>query len=94
MSQCLLHKDIAALGYRLRRGGYVKMAGIEERTASRDLAQLVDAGLLRAIGERRGRYYIAGPVLVDVRTRCRDKRPPIRDPYPWMPGRLLAAASP
>ncbi len=83
----------AVLGYRLRRGGYVKLSGIEERTASRDLAQLVDTELLRGIGERRGRYYVAGPVLNDVRERSRDNRRPLVDPYPWLPGRLASAAA-
>ncbi|MEU8014118.1 Fic family protein [Micromonospora parva] len=81
----------AILGYRLRRGTYVKMAGVEERTATRDLAQLCDKGLLRGVGERRGRYYLAGQILVDVRTRCRESRGPVTDPYPWLPARLLAA---
>jgi Fic family protein len=83
----------AVLGYRLRRGGYVKMSGIEERTASRDLSQLVDTGFLHGIGERRGRYYTAGPVLDNVRTRCRETRRPLVDPYPEMPATLLSAAA-
>jgi Fic family protein len=83
----------AVLGYRLRRGGYVKMSGVEERTASRDLAHLTDVGILRGIGERRGRYYVAGPVLNDVRERCRDNRRPLNDPYPWLPARLLTAST-
>jgi len=83
----------AVLGYRLRRGGYVKMSGVEERTASRDLAQLVNTGLLRAIGERRGRYYVAGPVLNDVHERCRDNRRPLVDPYPQLPAQLLSAVT-
>lgn len=83
----------AVLGYRLRRGGYVKMSGVEERTASRDLAQLVGVGLLRAVGERRGRYYVAGPVINDVRERCRNSRRPLVDPYPHLPAKLLLAAA-
>jgi Fic family protein len=83
----------AVLGYRIRRGGYVKIAGIEERTASRDLAQLVEVGLLRGIGERRGRHYVAGQVLLDIRGHCRDSRRPVVDPYPWLPAQLLAAAT-
>ncbi|HZN70863.1 MAG TPA: Fic family protein [Micromonosporaceae bacterium] len=83
----------AVLGYRLRRGGYVKMTGIEERTASRDLAQLVEVGLLRAIGERRGRHYVASNVLLGVRGRCRDGRRPIVDPYPWLSGQLRSATN-
>ncbi|MFY1651325.1 Fic family protein [Solwaraspora sp. WMMB762] len=83
----------AVLGYRLRRGGYVKLAGIEERTASRDFAQLVEAGLLRAIGERRGRYYVAGEELIDTRHRSRESRRPLSDPYPWLPAHLVSAVA-
>lgn len=81
----------AVLGYRLRRGSYVKLAGVEHRTASRDLGQLVDVGLLRGVGERRARYYVAGPPLDDVRMRRRASRRPLADPYPWLPVQLTAA---
>jgi Fic family protein len=44
---------------------------IDPSTASRDLRMLVDAGLLRPIGETRGRYYAATPELVQVRKEAR-----------------------
>ena len=40
-----------------------------EATASRDLRQLVAAGLLQAHGEKRGRYYTATKELLAVRSR-------------------------
>lgn len=83
----------AVLGYRIRRSGYVKLAGVEDRTASRDLANLVEQGLLEARGERRGRHYVAGPTLVAVRERARAQRKPIRDPYPAMPVVLATEAA-
>ncbi len=78
----------AILGYRIRRSGYVKSSGIEDRTASRDLARLVDVGLLVARGETRGRHYVAGEVLADLRRQCRKRRRPLVDPYPWMRAEL------
>jgi Fic family protein len=36
---------------------------ITDSTASRDLSRLVDSGLLTAVGEKRGRYYVAGEFL-------------------------------
>jgi Fic family protein len=78
----------AVLGYRLRRSGYVKATGIEQRTASRDLGRLVDLGLLVARGETRGRHYTAGQRLVGLRTGCRQRRRPLTDPYPRLKGSL------
>lgn len=61
----------AAMGLRLRRATYLKIAAesgseISEQTAGRDLKSLADAGYLEPHGERRGRYYVATPVLRDV----------------------------
>ncbi len=82
----------AVLGYRLRRSGYIKLSGVEQRTATRDLATLTDLGLLRATGERRGRRYVAAKPLMEVRERCRENRRPVSDPYPWMTTQLHAMA--
>ncbi|MGC4886482.1 Fic family protein [Micromonospora sp. DT227] len=83
----------AVLGYRVRRSGYVKLADVEERTATRDLTSLAEQGLLEARGERRGRHYVAGPTLAEVRERARAGRAPIRDPYPDMPVVLATEAA-
>lgn len=48
----------AVLGYRVRRGGYMKRAEVTEQTATRDLAALVSAGALSARGNGRGRHYV------------------------------------
>jgi Fic family protein len=81
----------AVLGYRLRRSGYAKAAGIEQRTATRDLARLVEHGLLVPRGETRGRHYIAGEALQSLREECRRRRRPLTDPYPWMRRHLAEA---
>jgi Fic family protein len=83
----------AVLGYRLRRSGYVKSADIDQRTASRDLGRLVDTGLLRAVGETKGRHYVAAELLVDLRTQIRERRRPVADPYPGLPALLLQQAA-
>lgn len=79
----------AVLGYRVRRSGYVKQTGIEQRTATRDLTRMVQAGLLRPHGATKGRHYVAGDPLRDLRRRCRDRRRFVEDPYPWLPAALM-----
>jgi Fic family protein len=72
----------ATIGLRIRRKIYrssVESAMGEEvsdLTASRDLKAMVDAGLIEAVGERRGRYYLAGPTLTKLREEVRAARPP------------------
>ncbi|MGB7962144.1 MAG: Fic family protein [Propionicimonas sp.] len=73
----------AAMGMRLRRATYLKIAAesgseISEQTAGRDLKTLADLGYLEPHGERRGRYYVATPVVRDVWLAIRGSRP-IRD---------------
>lgn len=72
----------AAMGLRVRNAMYRAVVAqtdeeITEQTASRDLRQLVDAGLLITHGEKRGRYYTASKALADLRqavVRARDPR--------------------
>lgn len=79
----------AVLGYRLRRSSYARAAGLDDRTATRDLARLVELDILASRGQTRGRYYVVGPVLAELATRCRAERRPLEDPYPWMRAELL-----
>jgi len=63
----------AALGLRVRSGGYrsaldeASLESITEATASRDLRQLAEEGLLEAVGEKRGRHYRATPEVTAIR---------------------------
>jgi Fic family protein len=72
----------AAYGLRLRRRSYrssveaVTGEEISDLTASRDLKAMVDAGMLEAVGERRGRYYLAGEQVTELRSRVRAARSP------------------
>lgn len=78
----------AAYGYRVRRSTYIaslKEAGeeISENTATRDFKSIVDAGLLDAHGDKRGRFYTAAAPLRDIRLRARSAQAPRddRDPF-------------
>ena len=57
----------AATGIRVRNSSYRASADISNNLASRDLKSLVDAGLLEARGERRGRHYVASRSLLLIR---------------------------
>lgn len=72
----------ALQGVRVLRPSYVERAGVEPRTATRDLARLSDLGILESHGQTKGRYYLAGPELRVVRERLRAARAPLVDPYP------------
>ncbi len=87
----------AARGRRLRRSGYVKLVeitdgdAISDLSASRDLKALVDAGLLDAHGEGRGRSYSGSQDLRQLWRDMRATRPPksLSDPYITLPQRPL-----
>jgi hypothetical protein len=70
----------------------VSRAGIEERTATRDLGRLVSVGLLEAVGTTRGRHYVAAESLIELRSRLRSTREPLDDPYPWLPDEIARQA--
>lgn len=71
----------ASMGFRLRNLTYREDADVSEAVAGRDLKALVDAGLLTAVGERRGRYYIATPDLRALDRAIRHARRPVEDPF-------------
>jgi Fic family protein len=73
----------ASLGLRLRNQAYRAEADVSEQVASRDLRQLVEAGLLEARGERRGRFYLRSQRLVELDQEIRRRRPPrtSEDPF-------------
>lgn len=81
----------ALLGIRVTRPSYVKLTELDERTATRDLVNLAEVGLLDARGERRGRHYVAGEPLRQIRERLRAERSPLQDPYPNLVGEVRRA---
>ena len=66
----------ALLRVRVRNPGYRAAAQVSDANASRDLKALVDAGLLRAEGERRGRSYVATETLLTLDAEARAGLPP------------------
>jgi Fic family protein len=73
----------AAFGSRVRNASYRVGLDISNNLASRDLKQLVDAGLLIAKGEKRGRHYVASPEVRAIRERHRRPKS-ISDPFEEM----------
>lgn len=86
LRECSLHERMAlalleaAFGRRVRNASYRVSADISNNLASRDLKQLVDSGLLEAHGEKRGRHYLAGQAVREIRQRRRLSRD-IADPF-------------
>jgi Fic family protein len=80
----------ASLGFRMRRSTYVRRAGIEERTATLDLARLTELELLRPVGETKGRHYVMGDRLADLVQNVLSTRETLADPHPWMHERLAS----
>jgi Fic family protein len=70
----------AAFGIRIRNASYRVSTSASNNLASRDLKQLVDAGLLIPQGERRGRHYVASEEVRIIREQHRLKRP-VDDPF-------------
>jgi Fic family protein len=62
----------AAFGYRVRNFRYRNENGISDVVASRDLRKLTELGLIEAVGEKRGRYYVGTEALRMIPTRTRD----------------------
>ena len=68
----------AAMGFRVRRADHMDYADVSDRVATSDLRKLVDLGFLEAVGERRGRYYVASDGLRSLAERT---PPRISDPF-------------
>jgi Fic family protein len=66
---------------------------ISSLTASRDLRALVDAKLVRPVGQTRGRYYVGEPILLAERRRIQVTRAPkeTSDPFELASGQLRLA---
>jgi hypothetical protein len=71
----------AAMGSRVRNSGYRKHVEIGEESASKDLRALVDHGWLVPQGEKRGRVYVAGERLLQLRAAARSPDVALVDPF-------------
>jgi Fic family protein len=79
----------AAMGLRVRNSSYRTLAGLNDILASRDLKNLVAAGLLIPQGERRGRLYVGSPQIKAMFDRIkREHMRPIPDPFIAKPKQL------
>lgn len=77
----------ASIGFRVRRATYraSDKDDITEQMASRDLHDLVQANLLLPQGEKRGRFYLAGPEIAAARQAIIQSRDPKDDSDPFTP---------
>lgn len=79
----------ATSGLRVRRAVYRAILEgqsddpVSEQTATRDLQNLTNHGLLIPHGERRGRFYTAGKELADIRKRVIARRNPRDESDPF-----------
>lgn len=71
----------ASMGLRLRNASYRDLAAVSDTLASRDLALLVKAGTLEAVGAARGRFYQATTRLRALDESIREARRPLEDPF-------------
>jgi Fic family protein len=69
--RCIFALADATNGWQVRNSTYRTIAEISENLASRDLKTLVDKELLISTGEKRGRVYVAAPILQDLRKRTK-----------------------
>ena len=73
----------AALGLRIRNASHrknvemVEQEEISQQVATKDLRDMVNAGLIEQQGAKRGTYYVAAKPLTEIRERVRASREPI-----------------
>ncbi|MGE0031213.1 MAG: Fic family protein [Steroidobacteraceae bacterium] len=80
----------AAVGFKVRNATYRRLIkDLSDQMASRDLHELSELGYLKPIGERRGRYYLAGDWLRKV---AREANVPRRITDPFVSGPRLELA--
>jgi Fic family protein len=78
--RCLPAVAEASMGFRIVNGTYRSAADVSAGTASRDLAAMVDAGLLLRKGAKRGSHYIASPAVARIADAV-EKPKPVADPF-------------
>ena len=72
----------AALGFRVRNQTYSGLSEVSLATTGRDLKALVDAGLLDARGNARGRYCVAADRLRRIESSIQSRRANLQGPFP------------
>lgn len=61
----------AAIGFKVKNPGYRNQAEVSNQVAKYDLKRLADEGLLIPKGEKKGRYYLAGEAVKQIRRETR-----------------------
>ena len=87
-NRVMLALSDAAIGLRVRSVHYRHLADISNVVASRDLKEMTKAGLLVAIGEKRGRTYMASDRIKEIAQKIRQQEPE-RIPDPFQSDELL-----
>lgn len=72
--------EVAMVG-RVRRSRHEKAEGLNTQQATRDLQALTKAELLTAVGQTKGRHYVAGPRFPENVLATAQRRHTIVDPY-------------
>jgi len=73
----------AAMGLRVKNPTYKNQADVSNQVAKVDLKRLSDEGLLVPKGEKKGRYYLAGEILLAIRKQARITEE-ISDPFEYV----------
>ena len=71
----------ATFGYRVRSARYQEENQVSDVVASRDLRKLSELGFLAPVGEKRGRYYLAGDPLKEIYRKARINDVRAANPY-------------
>ena len=64
----------AAMGFKVRNPAYRKQADVSNQVAKYDLKNLAGSGLIVPKGEKRGRYYVAGDILKEIRKKTKSEK--------------------
>lgn len=83
----------AVVGLKVRRQRYMSQAGVDQRTATRDLTEMARIGLLVPQGQGRGRHYIASKDLWIAVRPARLASGVLEDPYPGFIQQLRSGAT-
>jgi Fic family protein len=71
----------AAIGLRVRNPMYRTQTNVSNQVAKYDLKRLADEGLLIPKGEKKGRYYLAGERVLEIRKQTRSGPKGNLDPF-------------
>lgn len=71
----------ALFSYKVTSARHKEVAAVSNIIATRELKRLSDTGLLSAVGEKRGRYYLASETRQEILVRYNIRTRKAPDPY-------------